>query len=117
NFWPLPGPTYLPQRRRPWAGMTWAIWARCAGFRPRTGSALRRGVRKEQLLAVDPIRGDGTLPLGGQDPVDELLSLLGLHVGVFLGVDQNDAILVEHHRIAFDRHGIIALVDERDPGG
>ena len=75
-----------------------------------------RGVREEQLLAVDLVVGDRLLAFRRNQPVDEGLAELLLHVRMLGRVHQHDAVLVEQPLVAFDHDGEIALVLEREPG-
>src|SRR5690606_14081647 len=81
-----------------------------------SGSAPGVGVREEELLPLDLVICNGLLPLLGEDPVDELLAVLLLHVRVLLRVDENDAVLVEQSLVALDCDLQLLLVLERDPG-
>src|SRR5690242_13513134 len=77
---------------------------------------LRRiGVREKQLLAVDLVAPDRHLPLGRNDPIDESLPRLALHMRVALGVHQHDAVLVEQAPVALDRDLEVPPVLEREP--
>ena len=55
-------------------------------------SALGAGIGKEELLAVDLVAGDCRLPFRADQPIDECLSLLGLHLRVLGRIDEDDAI-------------------------
>src|SRR4051794_19997073 len=90
-----------------------------ATIRIRASLASRRlllRIREEQLLAFDPVVGDGGLPLRRQQPVDEGLAKILFDRGVFLRIDQDDAILVEQPLVALDGDIQIAAVLERYPG-
>src|SRR5262249_31339619 len=70
----------------------------------------RIGVGKEQLLALDLVRPNGVLALGRQNPIDEGLAQLLFDVGMLLGIDENDAILVEQSLVALHHDFKLALV-------
>ena len=55
----------------------------------------------EQLFALDFEFRDGALAGRGEQPVDEGLAFLRLHMGVTLGIHQNDAVGVAQPRVAF----------------
>src|SRR5229473_788234 len=74
------------------------------------------GVRKEQLPAVDLVVGDRLLARRRDEPVDEGLAELLLHLRMFLRVHQRDAVLVEQALVAGHQDGEIAAVLEREPG-
>src|SRR5690625_2084472 len=74
------------------------------------------GVRIEELLTVQLVGADRSLPFLGNQPVDEGLALLGLDVLVALGIDQDHAILVEEAVIAFDQNLQVTAVLKSDPG-
>src|SRR5690625_1195565 len=74
------------------------------------------GVRIEELLTVQLVGADRSLPFLGNQPVDEGLALLGLDVLVALGIDQDHAILVEEAVIAFDQNLQVTAVLKADPG-
>jgi hypothetical protein len=59
-------------------------------------------VREECLLAVDRERADGVLARVREHPVDEGPAELGLDVRMLRRIDQDDGVLVEQARIAFD---------------
>src|SRR5713226_7440427 len=61
------------------------------------------GVGEEELLPVDLIVGDRLLAGGRDQPVDEGLAELLLHVRVLCRVHQDDAVLVEQPLVALDR--------------
>ena len=50
------------------------------------------------------------------EKVDEGLAEIPLHLGMLLGIDQDDAILVEQPPVAFDQDLEIAAILEGDPG-
>src|SRR3989337_1716174 len=79
-------------------------------------SALGAGIGKEERLAVDLVAGDGRLAFGADQPIDEGLPLLGLHLRMFGRIDQDDAILVEQLGVSFDQDLEIVLVGKAQPG-
>src|SRR3989338_1880060 len=60
-----------------------------------TAGASAFGVREKQLVGADLVIGDDLLAFRRNDPVDEGLPHVLLHMGVFRRVDQHDAVLVE----------------------
>src|SRR5262249_48636234 len=66
------------------------------------------GIRKEQLLAVDLVVGNGLLAVGRHQPIDELLTENLLHVGVPSWVHQYDAVLIEQVPVALHKNFKIA---------
>ena len=50
-------------------------------------SALGPGVGKKELLAVDRVAGDGRLPFGADQPIDEGLPLFRFHRRVLRRID------------------------------
>src|SRR5438477_3300223 len=78
-------------------------------------SRIRAGIREEQLLAADFVRGDRFLSLPRDEPVDEPLSEIALDVRMLLGIHQHHAVLVEQTTIAFYDDSEIATVFERKP--
>src|SRR5258708_2355312 len=90
-----------------------ATSARAMRITSRSGNG---GVGEEQLLAVDLVVGDRLLALGRDEPVDEGLAQLVLHVRMLCRIHQDDAVLVEQLVVAFDRDGEVAAVLEREPG-
>src|SRR5262245_32032751 len=85
--------------------------SRRAGSGP-ASHALRGGVREEQLLAVDLIVGDRLLTLRRDQPVDEGLAEVLLHMRVLGRVDQDYAVLVEQPPVALDHDLELAAVLE-----
>jgi hypothetical protein len=73
-------------------------------------------VRKEQLLAIDLVVGNGLLAVRRHQPIDELPTETLLHVGVLGWVHQDDAVLVEQVLVALHKDFKIAPVPETDPG-
>src|ERR1700687_5466526 len=73
-------------------------------------------VWEEHLLAADAKIGDGLLPLGRDQPIDESLAILDLDGGETGGVHQNDSILVQQGFVALDQYLEIGLVLESKPG-
>src|SRR5919205_710331 len=57
-------------------------------------------LREEELLSLELEISDRLLPGFGDQPIDECLPVAGLHVPVFGGIDQNDAVLVEQTRVS-----------------
>src|SRR5688572_28368561 len=84
-------------------------------IRPPALLYLRSGIRKEKLLAVNPVGGDRVLPFAGNHPVDECLSHLLPDPQAFRRVYQDDAVLVEQPPVAFDQDGKVAAVLEGQP--
>src|SRR5581483_10546673 len=82
----------------------------CPASRPRL---VRVG--EEQLLPADLVSRDDLLALGRDQPVDELLAEVLLHVRVLLRVHQHHAVLVEQALVALHDDLEIAAVLERDP--
>ena len=74
------------------------------------------GVGEEELLPADLVVGDRLLPLGRNEPVDELLAEFLLDVRMLGRVHQNHAVLVEQALVAFDQDGQIGAVLEVEPG-
>src|ERR1700751_2948023 len=67
------------------------------GARSTTPSTVRIVcVRVEKPFAIDFVIRDRLLSIGRDKPIDELLSKLCLHIGAFLRVHQDHAVLVEH---------------------
>src|SRR4029079_8615660 len=73
------------------------------------------GVGEEELLAVDPVGGDRGLPPRRDQPVDEFLPHLLLHVRMLRRVHEHDAVLVEELPVPLDEHHEVAAVLEREP--
>src|SRR5688572_17389195 len=120
-------PTWPAHRKPPTAAMPAPTTSKGAWRGGRSASRFSWGVesgdrlglgrvRKEELLAVDPVAGDAALPGLGQDPVDEALAVGGLHMRVALRIDQHHAILVEQPRIALDKDPELLAVAEGKPG-
>ena len=65
-------------------------------------SALRASIWKEELLPINLVACDGSLPFWTDEPIDEGLALLSLHIRVFRWIYEDDAILVEQLVVAFD---------------
>src|SRR5574341_531419 len=72
-------------------------------------------IGKEELFASYLIGCDGALPLRRDDPVDEGLAHLLLHVRVLRRVDENDAVLVEEALVPYHRDDELAPVLAREP--
>src|SRR5262249_52917731 len=72
-------------------------------------------LRPEQLLAVNLVIGDCLLALVRNEPVDELLAKLLLHMRMLGRVNQDDTILVEQQFVALHRDDEVGLVLERNP--
>src|SRR5262249_36483331 len=103
-----------------------AAWAAGAAISRRSRARRRKGeprgscaagVGIEPLLAVDPIAGNGALALRRDQPVDEGLAVMRLDMGKPLGIDQDNAVLIEQPRIALDQRHQVPLVLERQPSG
>src|SRR6188508_3863612 len=77
---------------------------------------LLAGIREEELLAPDLISSDGGLSLGRDQPVDERLTQLLLHVRMLGRIDQHHAVLVEEAPVALHHDRELAAVLEREPG-
>src|SRR3954447_11290358 len=71
-------------------------------------SRLAAGVRKEELLAVDLVARDGGLAVRRDQPIDESLPILGLHLRMLRGIHQHDAVLIEQPPVALDGDDEIA---------
>src|SRR6516165_7833631 len=69
----------------------------------------------EQLLAVNPVIGDCLLAFVRDEPVDELLAKLLLHMRMLGRVNQDDTVLVEQQFVALHRDDEVVLVLERKP--
>src|SRR5450631_3639946 len=78
-------------------------------------SVLGLVVREEKLLALDLVRGDSRLARGRDEPVDEFLPELLLHVRMLRGIHQHHAVLVEELRIALDEDHELAAILEGEP--
>src|SRR5215467_4260543 len=74
------------------------------------------GIGEKQLLPVDLVIRDRLLPFGRNEPVDEGLAEVLLHIGMLFGIDQHDAVLVEQALVAGHQDLEIAAVLEREPG-
>src|SRR5262252_978242 len=70
----------------------------------------------EHLLAVNPVVGDCLLALVRDEPVDELLAKLLLHMRMLGRINQDDTVLVEQQFVALHRDDEVGLVLERNPG-
>src|SRR5262249_26826188 len=66
----------------------------------------------EQLLAVNLVIGDCLLAFVRDEPVDELLAKLLLHMRMLGGVNQDDTVLVEQPSVALHRDDEVGLNDE-----
>ena len=66
-------------------------------------------IREEELLAIQPVAVDGFLAFLAGNPVDEALPQVFFHCRMLDRTDQNDAILIEEGRVAFDMNFEIAL--------
>jgi hypothetical protein len=53
------------------------------------------GIWIEKLLPIDLVTGNGVLPFRRNQPINESLAEVFLHIGMFLGVHQHHAILIE----------------------
>src|SRR3954464_7843480 len=58
--------------------------------------------REEELLARDAERGDGAAAGFARDPFDELHRALEVHVRITRGIHGDDAVRIEHARVALD---------------
>src|SRR5512144_614002 len=72
-------------------------------------------VREEELLAPDPVAGDGLLARRGNQPFDERAPHRRLHVRMPGGIHEHHAVLVEEAVVALDEHGELAAVAEGKP--
>src|SRR5262245_126711 len=72
-------------------------------------------VGEEQLIAFDPVGGDGVLAFRRYKPIDELLTEFVLHARMFGRVHQYDGILVEHAFVVFNENLQVTLVLEVYP--
>src|SRR5262249_47785011 len=75
----------------------------------------RRVLGPEQLLAVNLVIGDCLLAFVGNEPVDELLAKLLLHMRMLGRVNQDDTVLVEQQFVALHHDDEVGLVLERNP--
>src|SRR6266511_2185517 len=73
------------------------------------------GVRIEQLLAADLVIGNGSLAFRRDEPVNEGLAGLLLHVRMPCRIDENNAVLIEEPLVAGHQYVEIAAVLEREP--
>src|SRR5687767_15397933 len=73
---------------------------------------LRSRIRKEELLAADPVGANRILPFAGNDPVDERPAHFALHAQVFRRVDEDDAVMVVQALVALDQNRELAAVLE-----
>src|SRR5207248_3180410 len=90
--------------------------ARARGPAPRTSSGARYvRVGKEQLLAVDLVTGDRSLAFRRDQPIDELLTQIGLHARMLGRVDQHHPVLIEQALVALDGDHEVGFVLERNP--
>src|SRR5262249_43746486 len=69
----------------------------------------------EQLLAVNLVIGDCLLAFVRNEPVDELLAKLLLHMRMLGRVNQDDTVLVEQQFVSLHRDDEVGLVLERNP--
>src|SRR5262249_43648491 len=69
----------------------------------------------EQLLAVNLVIGDCLLAFVRNEPVDELLAKLLLHMRMLGRVNQDDTVLVEQQFVPLHRDDEVGLVLERNP--
>src|SRR6516165_4744630 len=69
----------------------------------------------EHLLAVNLVIGDCLLAFVRNEPVDELLAKLLLHMRMLGRVNQDDTVLVEQQFVALHREDEVGLVLERNP--
>src|SRR6516225_7173706 len=72
-------------------------------------------LRPEQLLAVNLVIGDCLLAFVRNEPVDELLAKLLLHMRMLGRVNQDDTVLVEQPFVPLHRDDEVGLVLERKP--
>jgi len=68
----------------------------------------------EHLLAVNLVIGDCLLAFVRNEPVDELLAKLPLHMRMLGRVNQDDTVLVEQPFVALHREDEVGLVLERN---
>src|SRR4029453_10418719 len=73
-------------------------------------------VGKEKLLSVDFLSADRFLPFARDEPVNEGLAQILLHVWVVGRIDQDYAVLIEEALVTLHRDLQIGLVLERNPG-
>src|SRR5262249_49325365 len=69
----------------------------------------------EHLLAVNLVIGDCLLAFVRNEPVDELLAKLLLHMRMLGRINQDDTVLVEQQFVALYRYDEVGLVLERNP--
>ena len=67
------------------------------------------GIRKEHLLTLDTEGRNCLLPMVGDQPVDEDLPVGSFDMPVFIGVDQDDAVLVEEAGVALNQNRQLLL--------
>src|SRR5262245_9393283 len=67
----------------------------------------------EHLLAVNLVIGDCLLAFVRNEPVDELLAKLLLHMRMLGGINRDDTVLVEQQFVALYRDDEVGLVLER----
>src|SRR5262245_11090703 len=70
----------------------------------------------EELLALNLVARDRVLALSRNQPIDEGLAQIRLHMRVYGGVHQYHGILVEQPPVALNENVKFAAVLERDPG-
>src|SRR5262249_44224629 len=69
----------------------------------------------DHLLAVNLVIGDCLLAFVRNEPVDELLAKLLLHMRMLGRVNQDDTVLVEQQFVSLHRDDEVGLVLERNP--
>src|SRR5689334_4688705 len=82
----------------------------------RTSGPRHIKIRDEELLALDLVTRDGVLALSRNQPINERLAQLRLHMRVLGGVHQDYVILVEQALVALNHDIKPAAALERDPG-
>src|SRR5262245_23488066 len=88
---------------------------RTRSVRTKNSRARLRCIGEEQLLPVDLVIGDRLLAFRRDQPVDERLAEILLHVRVLRRIHLDHAVLVEQPPVALDRDQQRAAVLERDP--
>src|SRR4051794_1412258 len=84
----------------------------CPGFAEPNGPLAARScagapafrIREEQLLAIDLVIGNGLLPGGRDQPIDEFAAERLFDFRVFRWIDQHDPVLIEQAAVAFDQN-------------
>src|SRR5215471_1110354 len=86
------------------------------GFPESRGRPTLFALGPEHLLTVNLVIGDCLLAFVRNEPVDELLAKLLLHMRMLGRVNQDDTVLVEQQFVPLHRDDEVGLVLERNPG-